>query len=34
MCDSKVVSCGVGAYVVSQLLSQILVLVAVNGSSE
>lgn len=34
MCDSKEVSCAVGAYVVSPLLLQILVLITVNGSSE
>jgi hypothetical protein len=34
MCDSKEIYCAVGADVVSSLLSQILVLVAVNGSSK
>lgn len=34
ICHSKEVSCAVGAYVVSPLLSQILVLIAVNGSGE
>jgi len=34
MCDSKYVPCAVGACVVSTLLSRILVLITVNGSSE